>query len=293
MLLHEPFRNSKQIIENLYCERPMLIATMHSKERAIGPVMEKALGVKPSQCEGFDTDQFGTFTGEVTRHGNALNTARKKCLEAMHLLGYDLAIASEGSFGPHPQIPFLAADEEILYFIDLKHQIELSVQHIDCETNFKQAEISDYDTLQRFALDIGFPEHGIIFRKDSFSKTTIYKDCMDWRDLKTQFDRYHKHYNTFFVETDMRAMRNPTRMKVIERAAEKLTQKILSLCPSCNHPGFSVQEVERGLPCMQCLLPTKTIKRLIYKCPSCGYHEHKLNSEKSYEDPMYCDICNP
>jgi hypothetical protein len=286
------FRN-KSIIENLYCERPLLIASMHSKERVIGPVMEKALGVKPSKCEGFDTDQFGTFTGEISRHSSSLITARKKCLEAMHTLGFDLAIASEGSFGPHPQIPFISANEEILYFIDLKHQIELYVHHIDCETNFKQAEISDFDTLQRFAIDIGFPEHGVIFRKDLFSKNTIYKDCMDWRDLKIQFNNYSQLYKTFYIETDMRAMRNPTRMKVIERAAEKLVEKITSLCPSCSHPGFDIHNVERGLPCMQCQLPTKTIKQFIYKCPSCGFQLNQAQTEKQYEDPMYCDICNP
>lgn len=292
--MHDPSFTPEQIaIEQLFSGRPLLIATMHNKEKVIGPVLENAIGIKPVVANGFDTDRFGTFSGEVIRESHAHNTARLKCLEALRIGQYDLGIASEGSFGPHPDIPFIAADEEILVFIDLRHQLEISVRHIDCETNFRQSEISDYDTLQKFALDIGFPEHGIIFRKDSYSKNTLYKDCMDWRDLKTQFEHYSQHYGTFTVETDMRAMRNPTRMKVIERACEKLKDKILSLCPRCSSPGYAVVDVVRGLPCQQCLFPTRTIKNLVYQCQSCGHQETKPNHGKAYEDPMYCDICNP
>ena len=68
----------------------------------------------------FDTDRFGIFTGEVPRPQDALNTLRIKCTQAMELYGYDLAIASEGSFGAHPSLFFVPADEEWLIFIERK-----------------------------------------------------------------------------------------------------------------------------------------------------------------------------
>ena len=68
-----------------------------------------------------DTDQLGTFTGEVERKSDPITTARNKCVVAMELSNCDLAIASEGSFGPHPSISFIPADDEFLLFIDKKY----------------------------------------------------------------------------------------------------------------------------------------------------------------------------
>ena len=43
---------------------------------------------------------------------------RKKCEMGIELTGFKLGLASEGSFGPHPSIPFLACDYEALLFMD-------------------------------------------------------------------------------------------------------------------------------------------------------------------------------
>ncbi|MCC6817714.1 MAG: hypothetical protein IT245_02325 [Bacteroidia bacterium] len=283
-----------EMLEKLFSGRPLLIATKHSKERVIGPIMDHYLGVQSIKCTQFDTDKFGTFTGEVLRYGDALQTAREKCRSAMELLGYDLCIASEGSFGQHPNIPFLATNEEILILIDTKNNLEISICHSDCETNYKQSEINSYNELMQFALEIGFNDHGIIFRKDSYCKKSITKDCLDWRDLKSLYKEYQEKYNSFTVETDMRAMRNPTRMRVIEKAAKKLAKKIIKLCPDCNTPGYSVQNITKGLPCFTCGFPTNTPRNQIYTCLKCAYSEtEEINIQKKFENPLYCNICNP
>jgi hypothetical protein len=49
---------------------------------------------------------------------------------------------------------------------------------------------------------------------------------------------------TTFVETDMRAMYNPSRMTVIQNATKK--EKINSCCPHCNIPGFGITDAKRG-----------------------------------------------
>ncbi len=84
--------------------RYLVIATKHNKEKVIAPILERELGVKCFVPVNLDTDALGTFTGEVERKDDPITTARKKCLLAMELENCDMAIASEGSFGPHPSI---------------------------------------------------------------------------------------------------------------------------------------------------------------------------------------------
>ena len=47
-----------------------------------------------------------------------------------------------------------------------------------------------------------------------------------------------------FIETDMRAFKNPTRMEAIEKATENLIENIQSECPKCQSPGFIRSGVE-------------------------------------------------
>ena len=104
--------------------RNLLIATKHEKEKVIAPILEKELGVKCFVSSDLDTDKLGTFTGEIERMDDPITTARNKCLTGMDLTNCDLAIASEGSFGPHPTMYFITADEEFLLFVDKKNYIE-------------------------------------------------------------------------------------------------------------------------------------------------------------------------
>ena len=47
--------------------RKLLIATKHKKEIVIAPILEKELGVTCFVAPDLDTDELGTFTGEVER----------------------------------------------------------------------------------------------------------------------------------------------------------------------------------------------------------------------------------
>ena len=49
-----------------------------------------------------------------------------------------------------------------------------------------------------------------------------------------------------FVRPDLRAFACPTRMQNIEQATQDLLQRMLSSCPSCAAPGYSV--VQRQKP---------------------------------------------
>ena len=94
-----------------------MLATQHGKLRALAPPLARRLGliVEPA---AIDTDAFGTFTGTTARTGTAAEAALAKARAGMAAAGLDLGLASEGSFGPHPWLPFGAGGVETLAFID-------------------------------------------------------------------------------------------------------------------------------------------------------------------------------
>ena len=279
---------------NFFSNRKLIIATKHKKETAIAPLLEKSLGIISFIDEEFDTDQLGTFSGEIERKLGPIETLRKKCLLAMEKNKCDLGIASEGSFGAHPSYFFLNADDEFLIFIDKINNIEIIVRELSTDTNIAGQEISTMHHLIDFAKQVQFPSHGLIIRKSKEDYSKIEKGIDTWEDLKKIFNIFLKDVESVYVETDMRANFNPTRMKVIEKATIKLVEKILSECPKCFTPGFGITDVKTGLPCHQCKFPTKYTFAFIYKCEKCSFQkEEKYPHDKKTEDPMYCDICNP
>ncbi|MFD2515915.1 DUF6671 family protein [Pontibacter locisalis] len=274
--------------------RKLLIATKHKKENVLAPLLQEALEVECVVTEDFDTDTLGTFTGETERLADPITTVRSKCLQAMELYDCDLAVASEGSFGPHPTYFFQYADEEILVLIDKKNNLEILARELSTETNFGGEEVSSEEQLVSFAEQALFPTHGLILRGQQNSNADIVKGIADWDQLTTAFCQLLKKYKTAYVETDMRAMYNPSRMRVIEKAALKLVEKINSKCASCGAPGFSVTEAKPGLPCEWCSFPTQSTLSYTYKCQRCSFtKEEKYPHNKLAEDPMYCNLCNP
>ncbi len=274
--------------------RSIIIATKHQKEQAIAPVFEKELGVKCFIVPNLDTDQLGTFTGEVERKSDPITTARNKCVVAMELSNCDLAIASEGSFGPHPSISFIPADDEFLLFIDKKYGLEIIARELSTETNFNGAIVTTQEMLMAFAKKAKFPSHGLILRKSKEEFNGMIKGITEPAQLLAAFNHLIENFKTAYVETDMRAMYNPTRMGVIEAVAKKLVEKIKSTCPACHIPGFGITEVKQGLPCKICNYPTQSTISYLYICQRCGFNqEEKYPKGKKTEDPMYCDMCNP
>lgn len=274
--------------------RTLLLVTKHGKGKVISPILEKELGVKCLVTENFDTDMLGTFTGDVERKDDPIMTARKKCLLALEFSSYDLALASEGSFGPHPSLFFVPADDEFLVLIDKKNDLEIIARELSIKTNFSGSEIRTEEELCEFARNAKFPSHRLIVRRTKNDFSEMVKGIGDKHLLKNTFSFFSTNYGAAFVETDMRAMYNPTRMRVIEKATKKLADKIKTSCPVCETPGFGITEVRTGLPCQICNYPTKSTLSYRYSCLKCSYsREEKYPDGKFTEDPMWCDLCNP
>jgi hypothetical protein len=274
--------------------RKLIIATKHQKEKVIAPALEKALGVKCITIADLDTDKLGTFSGEVERKFDPITTAKNKCAMAMEINQCDLAIASEGSFGPHPTIYFIPADEEFLVLVDKKNMFEIIVRVLSTETNYNAAVIKTALELKNFAKAAGFPSHGLILRKAKNDYSIIEKGVIDKTHLANTFNSLISNHGSVYVETDMRAMYNPKRMKVIEQATQKLIAKINSKCPQCKTPGFDITKTKPGLPCSLCSNSTRVTLSNVYSCIKCNFSkEEKYPEGKLSADPMYCDYCNP
>jgi len=271
---------------------------MHKKEDAIAPILESELGVQARVPNNFNTDIFGTFTRDIARPADQIATARLKAKKALEITGETVAIASEGSFAPHPDLPFIASNREIVVFIDLLHELEIIGQEISTETNFNSQSVRTIEEAELFARKIGFPEHGLVVMLDAKSSNSdeIFKGITTEEQLRESvtFALSKSSIGTVHIETDMRALYNPTRMQNIAKATRNLINKISQICPNCTCPGFDVIEQRRGLPCGLCRLPTSAIRSIIYQCQKCSFQQEKLFPHGvTTADPAQCMYCNP
>ena len=161
-------------------------------------------------------------------------------------------------------------------------------------TNFMGKYIETEGELLAFAKTVGFPDHALILRSSKEGSGAIYKGIQTPEELSHYFKEISQQYGTVFAETDMRALYNPTRMKIIEQCTRKLIQTIRCFCPACGAPGFGVGTSLSGLPCKLCATPTRSVLGYVRNCRQCGHTEETMYPNgKKYEDPMFCDCCNP
>ena len=279
-----------------FANRVGVLATMHRKEKAIAPILEQELGIKLQIPENFNTDRFGTFTRDRDRLGDQRSTARLKAASALELTGESLAIASEGSFGPHPGFPMIACNCELIILVDRFHNLEIFGQEISLETNYRHTTVCSLEEAQIFAQTIGFPEHGLVVMPHASTKNPneIVKGIVSEAQLLTVVTEALRRSPTLHLETDMRALYNPTRMNVIAKATNNLVTAIQSTCPNCAYPGFEPVEYQPGLPCALCHFPTALTRVAIHYCQHCGFRQEKLFPDGiEAADPAQCPYCNP
>jgi len=267
---------------------------MHEKEKIIAPLCKTALGLSVTTLPHFNTDQFGTFSGEVKRVGTQLEVARAKAQAALKESGYTLALASEGSFESHPQIPFLAHNRELVLLLDTENQLEMVGQHVYYNTIARGQYVQSREELEEIVKAWNFPEQGIILRKQLQSQP-VYKEITTidklYRTAETLFGQGWR--SGCFVETDVRAHRCPARREAIAKATEDLIRTCLRTCPRCHTPGFAIIKTESGLPCATCGRPTAQPYAHHHYCQRCSYTSVEPAIDQKVADPGICDTCNP
>lgn len=281
-----------------YFGKTIILTTKHAKSVVIAPFFWEKLGASILEYV-VDTDRLGTFSGEVERVGSMLECARRKCEWSLNKLGnkVEFALSSEGSFGPHPLIPFVPCDHEMLYFIDRKRDFHLHLSYLSEKTNYRAQSLDSLEALQKFAEDALFPSHGLILRPNGREvKAPIFKGIDAPIVLEEAFKECLKYSSDgkVWVETDMRAQFNPSRMNVIGELAARFAERLATSCPRCNICGWGKIRQETGLNCRSCGSETQLVKAEIFGCVKCDYEETIGRSDGLREaEPSNCQYCNP
>lgn len=280
-----------------FAGRVAALATMHGKERAVAPALADALGLRVVRAS-VDTDRLGTFTREIPRAGTAREAARRKAE-----LGLDavpeaaIGLASEGSFGPHPRLPFVAGGVELVVLVDRARGLELAGTDVTTETNFAHARVDSVERALAFAAEHGFPSHAMIVLGLTDGRPDpargLHKGLTTPGALEAAVREVIAQGGSAHVESDMRAHLNPTRMRAIARAAADLARRARLACPACARPGFDVVERRPGLPCEDCGGPTLLPFAEIVACAGCGRREERPISTAPSAPAQHCPLCNP
>ncbi|MFN9547244.1 MAG: DUF6671 family protein [Cyanobacteriota bacterium] len=280
------------------------LATRHGKERVIARALRHGLGAELLHVREVDTDALGTFCGGVPRQATALEACVAKAEAALAAGGTAHAIASEGSFGPHPHLPMLAVGMEWLVFLDRHRGLTIREQGLSDRTNFAHRLVGEAETsgpepaLGKWLAQVGFPRHALMVRahQERAGADGVEKGLRRWEDLQVAILRAAAASSDglALVETDMRAHCNPTRMAAIRRLSFRLVRRLASPCPACHAPGWGVVEQRPGLPCADCGLPTTLTRALVWGCARCDHEEEKSRPDGlKRADPGRCDWCNP
>lgn len=278
---------------SVYQGHKVALLTQHGKEGIIAPVLAPALGCTVELVTGFDTDQLGTFSREISRPGTQLEAARRKARKGMELSGLSVGLASEGSFGPDPFSGMFPWNIEMLVWIDDTLNLEV-VGLTQGAAHSGHLQTGEWEEVEAFAVSEGFPQHHLVLRPQGMEDHRIHKNIADWGALKSCFSHCidQSSNRQVFVETDLRAFANPSRMQNIGKAATDLLGRLQSLCPTCEAPGFWVTERQPGLPCSACGQPTSSFRSEVWACQRCRHKSSKLRADR-VADPKYCEFCNP
>ncbi|MFO0933903.1 MAG: DUF6671 family protein [Planctomycetota bacterium] len=268
------------------------LLTQHGKERVIGPAFESALAARVRLVGDFDTDSLGTFTREIPRKGSQIEAARTKARIGIERSGLVLGLGSEGAFGPGP-LGLVSLDVELVVLVDAARGIEV-VGRAQAPAQHVRAEVGTREELVDAARAAGFPGHGVVLSTEGDGVARACKGLRAWPSLEAAFDelRSTPPHGPVFLENDLRAHMNPTRMATIAAATADLLERLLRACPACRSPGYGSIAKRFGRPCRDCASPTHEVLAEEYGCVACGHRELR-RVEELHGDPASCDVCNP
>ncbi len=292
--------------EQLYRGARIALLTQHGKERVLAPLFASGLGAQLVVADGFDTDTLGTFTREVDRAGTQLEAARRKAEIAIELSGADIGLGSEGAFVPGP-FGLGSWNIEALVLVDRVRGIEI-IGRAGAAGRHLHGSVATLAELVAFATRAGFPEHGLVLRPNDERDPRVVKGINTQAALEKAFETAfekafeqafeqavrHATGGVVFVENDLRAHLNPTRMASIGEAGRDLVARMKCACPACGLPGFGAVGQVPGLPCRDCGAPTRQPVAEEFGCVRCEHREERpLRDAAESADPAVCDYCNP
>ena len=275
-----------------YTGRTVTFATMHGKELLARDAFRHILGAIVTTPRALDTDQFGTFSGEIARTLTPIAAARAKAHLGMETDATSLALASEGSFSGGPGIG--VEHVELLLFLDIDRGLELVETTITTSLIPGGRTVESIEEATDYAHAIGFPNQGVIVHGSGPGGKLVRKNLVTLTALADAVSSLLAGPVTqsVTVEPDLRAHRTPTRAVVIRSLAVRMAERLAIGCPTCGTPGFGRIDVERGLPCAECGAPTTAIAADVNGCGTCATVQRIPRATTSVT-PEWCDFCNP
>jgi hypothetical protein len=269
-------------MENLQMKRTspyagccIILTTNHAKSIAAAPPFWNRLSAGMLEY-GLNTDVPGAFPGHAGPEGSTCDRARRKCEWGLETLRVEYALASEGSFGLHPRIPFLPWCHEALHFIDRKRGFHLSVSHRGRDTNYQSRVVDAPEALARFAAEAKFPSHALILRpNDPVDSADVFAGIVTQGELEAAFRESlsRSKDGRVWVQTDMRAHMNPSRMTVIGELADALARRLATPCPACGAPGWGSIRGESADTGDAFAEPPRSVCRAVFGCVLCPHTE--------------------
>lgn len=277
----------------MYSGRQAVLTSKHQKLELIAPYFTTHLGLEVSELE-LDTDQLGTFSLEVPRRGSPLETAIAKARLGMAQSNSTLGIASEGTIGPDPLVPFAVSNIELVVFVDDERGIIVYEPYRSFEIAHQVGASASGNDLHDFLLKVGFPEQKLIVRQRA-GTGQVFKGLAGLSELREAIRSAASESADGLaqIECDYRAMHSPSRRLNIAKAAELVALRLTQVCQQCNSPGFGKVTYERGLSCEACgEFDADAVTAEMKTCVSCDHSELgqlialTLPAEK-------CQRCNP
>ncbi|MFY2861899.1 DUF6671 family protein [Mycobacterium sp. THU-M104] len=276
-----------------YAGAVIAMGTMHGKEHQVAPPFAAVLGAQVVAPPGIDTDQFGTFTGEVTRTAAPSAAATAKARQAMRAVGVPYGLASEASYDSW--FAALAVHEEILVFVDDVRGFQIVEGLCTPGAPGPPRLVDSPDRAVDAARGFGFPRQGAAVKAVVDHRTRVFgKGITDTATLVEVVDAALALTadKQAWVEPDLRAHHNPTRRDVLVALAGRLARRLATPCPGCTCPGYGKVAVRDGLPCRTCGYPTSLAAADILECPACA-RQSALPRSEADADPAFCPACNP
>ena len=206
----------------------------------------------------------------------------------MQATGLSHGIASEGSIGPDPIVPFLSSDIECLAWVDDELGIEIVEFYRSMEITAVQQRVVVGEDLSGLLSKADFPNHGLIVK----SGDQIIKGINSHQHLEQVMASF-ENGASIMIESDLRAHYSPSRQKNIQAVAKQLAQRLNELCKECGCPGFGVVGNIYGLDCEDCRnFNEKAVRGKLLGCAKCDYKVEKVNKRK-FVAAADCQYCNP
>jgi len=276
-----PYRGAKAVI-----------ATKHNKGNVVAPAFSKHLDLSVEEVS-VDTDELGTFSGEIERVGSVREVVIKKAELGISVSGNPIGIASEGSIGADPLLPFINSDIELMALVDQERSLVIIESLRSTEIVAQTTKITKDLNITKFLTRADFPNHGLILLSEDKPVSFCIKGISDLETLEQAIQKGLKDFPSLVLENDLRAHFSPSRQKNIAALAEKLALRLSHLCTECAAPGWGVVSYKKGLPCQECGEISE--EALAQEIQGCGRCELTKVGKKLAEsiDPAQCQLCNP